>query len=237
MMNFSHLFPGNKNQGKICITTYYDDKFGVIGDLCYKSIVVYAEKHGLEAVLLRGMETSRPLPWHKILVIQRLFAAGYDYVFWIDADAIFVSYDSDISLEIEKGKDLYLVKHAIDAKDVPNTGVMLIKNSGWSSLLLNMIWLKEQYLNHKWWENAAVLDILGYHNVLDENRPNRINPNLMSKIKWLGVEWNTVPGVCEAKQPIIHHYAGMPLEHRTTSIIKDFNLYSGGFGQQTQFKR
>jgi len=223
MLNLRHIIRRRKARHKICITTYFDDKFGVIGDLCYKSLLIYAKKHKLEAVLLRGIECDRPLPWHKILVIQRLFAAGFEYVFWIDADAVFVDYVRDIAAEIDEDKDLYLVKHSIGSQDVPNTGVMLIKNSAWSNHFLNMIWSKDEYLDHKWWENAAAIDILGYHSLLDENRPNRINQDLIGKIKWLGVGWNTVPGVCEAKQPIIRHYAGMPLEQRITNIIKDLN--------------
>ena len=60
--------------------------------------------------------------------------------------------------EIKKDKDIYLVKHGA----IPNTGMMLIKNTNFSKSLFKAVWNKEEFIYHKWWENAALNDLLGY---------------------------------------------------------------------------
>jgi len=220
-----HIFKRKTNK-RICITTYFDEKFAPIGDLCYKTLQIYGALNQFDVVLFKNIVSRRPPPWHKILVIRKLFAHRYDYVFWVDADAIFTDYKRNIADEIEEDKELYLVKHNIDSKEIPNTGVILIKNSEWSHKLLNQIWEKEEYISHKWWENAALIDILGYHDLLNENQTQKLNLDLLKKIKWLGLEWNSLPQICESENSLIKHYASIPFEDRMTKMLHDFQLFS-----------
>jgi hypothetical protein len=145
----------------------------------------------------------------------------YDFVFWIDSDAIFVRFDKDIREETRSGKDLYLVKHHIGGRDVPNTGVLLIRNSRWSQGLLDRLWAMAQYTNHKWWENAALLDILGYRNLLDSRQPNECDRRLLGRIEWLDLKWNSLPNLNESPEPIIKHYAGVPHQQRAEEMTLD----------------
>lgn len=223
----SHIMK-NKRHNRICITTYFDDAFSAIGNLSFQTLEMYAKQHNLDAIILNNIVSDRPLPWHKILIIKELFDEDYDYVIWIDADAIFVDSGKSLAEELEEGKDLYLVKHQIDSRVVPNTGVMVIKNSIWSRIFLDMVWEKEQYINHKWWENAAILDMLGYHGLLDETQPDNLNQNLIGKIKWLGLEWNSLPNICESDRPIIKHYAGRPMEYRLAHMKQDLEVFIKG---------
>ena len=215
-----------KTNKRICITTYFDEKFAPIGNLCYKTLQIYGALNKFDVVLLKNIVSRRPPPWHKILVIRQLFASHYDYVFWIDADAIFVDCGRNIADEIEEDKELYLVKHNIDSKEIPNTGVILIRNSEWSHNLLSQIWEKQEYIGHKWWENAALIDILGYHDLLNENQPNKLNLDLLKKIKWLGLEWNSLPGICESESSLIKHYASRSFEDRMENMLHDIQLFS-----------
>ena len=221
-----NLFSRSKRK-RICVTTYYDSAFSAIGSLCYQSIRRYAEQYGMDAMLPVNVVSDRPAPWHKILVIKELFAHGYEFVFWIDADAIFVDFTRSIEHVIETGKNLYLVKHKINTNDVPNTGAFLLKNDRWSHAFLDAIWEKRQYIHHKWWENAAVIDILGYHSLLHENQPDILNMDLLSKVKWLGLEWNSLPGICESENPIIKHYASRSLDFRISSMTIDAKIAAG----------
>jgi hypothetical protein len=221
-----HTFKRKMNKRKrICITTYFDEKFAPIGNLCYKTLQIYGAQHKLDVVLSNNIVSGRPAPWHKILVMRQLFASHYDYVFWIDADAIFIDYQRNIADEIEADKELYLVKHNIDSKEIPNTGVILIKNSEWSHKLLSQIWEKQEYINHKWWENAALIDILGYHDLLNENSHKKLNLDLLKRIKWLGLEWNSLPKICESEHSLIRHYAGRSFEDRMASMLHNFQSF------------
>lgn len=226
MSGFQELisFFSRSKRKRICVTTYYDSAFSVIGDLCYQSIKRYAERNGIDAMVLHNIASDRPAPWNKVLVIKELFARGYEFVFWVDADAIFVDFTRNIKDVIESDKNLYLVKHMIDSSDVPNTGAFLLKNNEWSHSFLDMIWGKREYIDHKWWENAAVIDLFGYHRLLNENQPNMFNMDLLSKVKWLGLEWNSLPEVCEVQNPIIKHYAGRSLDFRISNMTKDAQI-------------
>jgi len=217
-------FISRSKRKRICITTYYDSAFAPIGELCYQSIKRYADLHGMDVLLMDNVLSDRPAPWKKILVIKELFARGYEFVFWIDADAIFVDFTRSIESVIEAGKNLYLVKHKIDTNDVPNSGVFLIRNTVWSHAFLDAIWEKREYIHHKWWENAAIIDILGYHSLLRETQPDIFNADILAKIKWLGPEWNSLPGICEAEHPIIKHYAARPQDFRISNMTNDAKI-------------
>lgn len=150
---------------KICLTTYYDKNFSKMGELCLKSIKEYAKKHGFDVKLKNKMSSKRPAPWNKILVIQKLLndRKKYDFIFWIDADALFVNFGENIKKEIQPGKDFYLVKHDTEEGDAPNTGVILIRNTKWSRNFLKDVWSKKEYTYSIGWENAAVCDLLGFY--------------------------------------------------------------------------
>ena len=112
----------------VCITTYFDKNFEKIGNICLKTINAYAERHGFDVKLYNNIKSNRPPAWNKILLIQKLFQdkRKYDFIFWIDSDALILNFDEDIRDEIEFMKDLYLVKHFIKDREVPNTGSFLI---------------------------------------------------------------------------------------------------------------
>lgn len=100
----------------------------------------YATKHGYDYKLLYGRLSKRHPAWDKIKAIQ-IYIDQYDYVLWIDSDAIFK--DLSISLEdILQGRENY---DGLFGKDPAphiyvNTGVFLLKNTEWSKDLLNHVW-------------------------------------------------------------------------------------------------
>ena len=113
------------------------------------------------------------------------------------------------------------MKHHINAQDVPNTGVLLVRNSSWSCGLLDGLWAMAQYTNHKWWENAALIDMLGYRNLLDSSRPNEYDNELLERIQWLDLKWNSLPDLDESPEPVIKHYAGLPRQQRAEKMTLD----------------
>lgn len=201
---------------RLCVTTAFDPGYAALGEICAISLDRYARRHGFDLRLLRALpETGRPPAWAKIRVIEALFDQGYEYVLWVDADAVVVRLDADIREEIESGKDLALVCHQLTGHpmpgvmvrlDVPNTGVMLLRNSPWMRGFLQAVWEREQYMCHRWWENAAVIDLLGYHRLLDSAAVNAPDATVMAHVRWLDWNWNSLPGECEGQAPIIRHH-------------------------------
>jgi hypothetical protein len=209
----------------LCIATSYTADFRDIGDYAAMSIRAYAARHRADAFIEPTLVfDERPPAWHRVRLIPTLFDCGYEFVLWVDADAVFLRYDVDVRSVIKARKDLYLVEHAIPEQEklvrVPNTGVMLLRNSEWTRAFLDRIWRMAEYAEHKWWENAAVVKALGYHSLLDEG-DDVYNHDLLRRVSFLPLEWNSLPGVCAAPNPIVQHYAGQPADVRRRELPRD----------------
>lgn len=200
---------------RLVLTTAYDDAFAPMGDLSARAIRLYADAHGYDVRIERDRLSDRPPPWNKVLLLHRLMAEGYDWVIWIDADALIVRQDVAIADCLPDTADLALANHKQVSitmpgvrveLDVPNTGVMFVRNSDWSRAYWTRIWEMTQYLEHAWWENAAVIDTLGYRYLLDRTQRNAPDPETLAHVHWLDWNWNSVPGECEGPDPIVRHY-------------------------------
>lgn len=215
---------------KICAATSYTQDFEDVGTFSAVTLKEYTKKFGYDLyVNTELVVTERAPSWLKIPLIRELFLEGYDFVFWLDADAIFMRYDQDLQELIEPGKDLYMVNHSVPAaigqKDTPNAGVLLLRNCDWSLSLLQDLWDFEEYLRHPWWENAALLDLMGYYDPLEKGE-NRLNQEFLEHVKFIGLEWNSFPHIpsCCASSPIIKHYAGLNNEYRSSHMSRDYLL-------------
>jgi hypothetical protein len=228
---------------RICLTTAFNAAYAEMGAVCEASLAAYARAQDLELRVVRGVVPDRPPAWTKIKVIASLFQEGFDFVLWVDTDAVIVRTDADIRGEIEDGKDLYLVAHQVDVHpmpgmmvrlDVPNTGVMLLRNSDWMRRFLEETWSRTAYLHHRWWENAAVIELLGYHRLLDQVTPNAPDPAVMAHVKWLDWNWNSLPDGCQGQRPIIRHHtrAASPAE-RIAGMRRDLAA-PGGLEEEQQ---
>lgn len=208
----------------LCITTSFDEKFDDIGRYSAASIKAYTSRFGFSHRIDRNFNIGRPPAWRRITLIPELFDEGFDYVMWIDADAIFSRFDFNILDAIDPGKDLHLVEHTIvpnHSSNIPNSGVMLVKNSQWSRDLFDRIWRMDKYIDHPWWENAALIEIMGYRNLIAEveqitGHPAKVaddrfspDPDVMAHISFLSEDWNFRPNVSRpSPHPIVTHFAG-----------------------------
>lgn len=107
--------------------------------------IKYCEKYNLDYRFYLGRASKRHAQWDKIqCVMQNL--AEYDYVIWIDSDAVFNNFKVSI-------KDIIIENFQYDAlfcSDVcyakgqnhllVNTGVMIFKNTKWSFDILSKVW-------------------------------------------------------------------------------------------------
>jgi galactosyl transferase GMA12/MNN10 family len=186
----------------------------------------YAERHGYDLRLsTRSFAPERAPSWSKVIWVRELLDE-YDQVLWIDADAIFVDISQDIGDFVKPEKDLYLVEHTWeDGRRSANMGVFLIRSSDWSRRLLHDIWSAEQYINHRWWENAALLDMLGYELPADGSRPRKIkHTELEERVELIGSEWNS-PVVAGNKsldlEPRIRHHGRGSVQALRGQLVAD----------------
>jgi galactosyl transferase GMA12/MNN10 family len=168
----------------------------------------YAALHGYDLVLsTEPIAPERPPAWQKIALARRLLDS-YDEVLWVDADAIFLDISQDVADLVQPGKDLYLVEHVWEGGRArsANTGVFLVRATDWSRNFLDRVWAAEQWIDHPWWENAAVLDLLGYAVPPDLRPPYKVRTSdLEERVELLPAEWNSTEGEAAVAAPRIRH--------------------------------
>jgi hypothetical protein len=208
---------------RLCLATSYDARFVDIGSYCAIGLHLYAARWKCAVHIDTDIKLERPPAWHRVHLIPQLFDAGYEYVLWTDADSLFVRFDVDVLAEIRPDKDLYIVEHPnpdYPNFKVPNTGVMLVRNSPWSRALFEQIWSMKQYENHPWWENAALIDLFGYRNLLGKGAYDP-NHELLKKVQFLDQSWNQLSHLSGNGVPVIRHYAGISNTVRRAEMPKD----------------
>ena len=194
-----------------------------------QTFTTYGRQHGYDVFLQLEVDAPiRPVPWAKVPLILELLER-YDLVVWLDADAIVVDHSLDIATEARPGRWMYLTRMKTGEGLVPNTGVWMVTRCAKAKEFLRRVDAHIAFENHKWWENAAVIDLLGYQ--FDPVRPGLENP-FTSGVRYLDHSWNSVQAD-PAPYPRIKHYAGLPLEIRRESLQADFDLHAAGSNLMT----
>lgn len=170
----------------------------------------YARRHGYELDLHdEAVDHERPPAWSKVALIRRLLDT-HEIVLWLDADIVVVRGDRDIAAELPGDRFIAMVEHTVGGKANPNTGVMVIRSGDEARRFFDEVWQKTGYLNHRWWEQAAVMDLLGY----DPETGERVRESdWHERIHWLGKEWNSIRDD-PAPQPRIRHWPGFTVTRR-----------------------
>jgi hypothetical protein len=171
----------------------------------YEPIVVYED----------DISAGRAAAWGKVRLLRRLLDT-HDRVVWVDSDAVIVDPSGDIFAGVDRRTPLSLVVHHYDGLEVPNTGVLTLVSCRWSKRLLDRLWAAERFVNHKWWENAAMIELLGYE--VDEPRRSTRRASADSRrVSELDLSWNSIPADPSPK-PRIVHFPGMTQAERLTGM-------------------
>jgi hypothetical protein len=176
---------------KICILTSYTDhirwdNYGKCdyGDFASFNHHEYSNRHGYsylkEIVKNDAYENWHPT-WIKIDVIKK-FLPLYDYVVWIDADAVFVNQDITIEDLIDGNVDLVIPKLELDRVSGnmwthTTTGFMVWKNSEWSNNTLNLLWNEPKQFRFEFFHEQSRLDEILYENFKFDGGENILNKN------------------------------------------------------------
>ena len=160
----------------ICIITSYTnqirwDNYGKCdyGDFASLNHHEYANKHGYSYVK-KIVNNNDYLNWHPTWIkidVLRTYLPIFDYVVWIDADAVFRNQEVRIEDFIEDGIDLILPKLEIDRVSgnvwtSTTTGFMIWRNSEWSRKTLDLLWNEPNQFRFEFFHEQTRLDeILG----------------------------------------------------------------------------
>ncbi len=177
---------------KICIITSYTDhirwdNYGKCdyGDFASLNHHEYSNKHGYSYVK-EIVKNNDYIDWHptwiKINVLKK-YLPLYDYVVWIDADAVFFNQDITIENLIDGDVDLVVPKLEVDkiSGNVwthTTTGFMVWKNSEWSNSMLNLLWDEPKQFRFEFFHEQSRLDELLYENFKLDGGENILNKRI-----------------------------------------------------------
>lgn len=172
-----------------CLVTFGVGEHAELLEIALPSFERFASRHGYE-LLSAVLDPVVDLPpsWWKIPILQDVLE-DYDEALWIDADVVIV----DDSADIEFPEDSWqaLVEHRTGDGEVPNLGVWYLRAP--MQWILPGLWaMREEYADHGWWEQAAMLDLLGYDH---HTRPVTLDAptELFDHTHFLETGWNVHP--------------------------------------------
>ena len=103
-----------------------------------------------------------------------------------------------------------------------------MKNSEHNLKFLQKVWDKKEFINHQWWEQAAIMDLMNFKSELNGNLNDNKGNSYLEKVKFLSNDWNSIPSnldlSTEKQDPIIIHLAGMKLEDRIKYVNTKLKL-------------
>ena len=137
---------------------------------------------------------------------------------WLDADTVIVAFDADPADCLEPNSYQALVAIEWGAERRPNCGVWLFRSGRRAFEFLDATWSCEQYIDDMWWENAAVVSLLGYSR----------SPCLPgSPTEWtsgtvlLDQGWNSIRRFRGNRPGRIHHYVSRSMPSRRWGARSD----------------
>lgn len=147
------------------------------------SFKAFAARHGYDYFEPSKIDPVRPAPWYKVKALLSLLKSGYDMAVFLGADTLIVDGREDIP----DGDYLQaMVAHATGDGDVPNTDMWVCK-AGMAEWL-ERVWANTKWLHHGWWEQAALLELMGYQVIQPTHL---IAPTeLYNRTAWLDRAWN-----------------------------------------------
>ena len=177
---------------RICILTSYTDhirwdNYGKCdyGDYASLNHHEYSNKHGysyIKEIVKNDDYTNWHPTWIKIDVLKK-YLPLYDYVVWIDSDAVFVNQAIKIEDLINDGVDLVIPKLEMDRVSGnmwthTTTGFMIWKNSEWSNNMLNTLWSEPKDYRFTFFHEQSRLDELIYDKFTVQGGENILNKNI-----------------------------------------------------------
>jgi hypothetical protein len=201
------------NRRTLCTTAF--GRHLELFDITGPALERYAERHNYEFVVLHErLAGGRPPAWDKIVLLHSLVAES-DLVVWIDCDALVLDGAPDIADDLTPDRFGHLVEHRTGSGRVPNTGVMALRGGERSAKFLDVVWSQTQFVDDRWWDNAAVNHVLGYRDVFG------VRPVVPSRwrreVGFLDGAWNSIPDD-PAPRPHILHFPGRPMDDRLREL-------------------
>lgn len=148
----------------------------------------YAVTHDISMACV-NLVGNRPPSWLKVQALYEELGR-FDRVAWIDADVVVLDDSRNIFDDLGDGWQA-LVEHHTPSGTVPNCGVWLVTQA--MRPVLAEMWNGKRHIHHPWWEQATLLEQMGYEVLPGPVARLGTPTGLWHKTTWMGAEWNHHP--------------------------------------------
>jgi hypothetical protein len=167
------------DRSAISVLTLYDESFTSLAAISTPNKRRYAQRHGYDYLEQKGiLDISRPPAWSKIRALLR-HLADYDWIFWTDADSLIMNPALRLESFLDPGYDMVV---SADPSGL-NTGHFLLRRSDWSFSFLEATYRQVQFIHHPWWEQMAILHLLG-NSPADAARVKILHKRELNSYRW-----------------------------------------------------
>ena len=189
------------------VTGWCGDGWGDIAAITVPRMAAYAKRHGHAFCDFQyAGEQQRPASWNKLVAIAAAFTVS-DEVLWIDADVAVADDAEDIFAAVPEGAAQAMVRHATPEGDVPNAGVWFLRLRMLPVLM--DIAMDDQFVHHRWWEQAPLLQRMGFTDRETGILRRETDTELYRETAWLDERWNAWAGSPPAVRPSFRHACGI----------------------------
>lgn len=179
----------------LLLTGWCGPEFAKIANSTLPLMERYAEKHGMDFQCVNLHSEDAPPSWVKVPRLLTALRRGQETCLWIDADVVVFDSSKTILEDVQADSWQAVVEHVTECGQVPNCGVWVVRGPMLS--VLEEVWLaRDKYLHHPWWEQAAMLERMGYRLDLTHGWPSaaRGEPTcLFDRTTFLPPKWNHHP--------------------------------------------
>lgn len=181
------------------LVTFGTGKSAELLEIARPSFTAFAQNHGYEVCeYAPKRDPFWPWPWLKVACLEHALKS-FDEALWVDSDIVITDPSEDVPFG--EGKWQSLAVHHTQDGEVPNTGVWACRQP--MREVLKEMWSMREYRNHPWWEQGAMLSLLGYDSWA---RPTafRGRTDLYDHTQYLSPDWNSHPWD-EGEHPRFRH--------------------------------
>lgn len=172
----------------VILTGWTGDDWRPISDATVPLMRQYASLHGMRFATC-DLAGERPASWMKLPAILAALREA-ECVVWIDADVVIEHGTADIMNDVPASCWQAMVEHVTPSGHVPNCGVWVVRRAMHDTLC--QAWDGGRHVHHPWWEQAAVLELMGYR--VDGASATLDTPTtLYERTAFLAAEWNDHP--------------------------------------------
>lgn len=210
------------NMREIVLTGWCGAEFSHLAAHTMPLIARYAERHG-HSWRATNMTANWPPSWEKLMILREALRV-YSAAVWIDADVVVIDGDQDIFAEVPQDSWQAMVEHETGSGTVPNCGVWVVTPAMLPYIDDVIKRLAPKYLHHGWWEQAAILELLGY-TVTNEPHAVLAQPTeLYRHTTFLPATWNHHPhDIRRVESPKFLHVTQYP---DRLAAVKEFAAQS-----------